>query len=62
MILFDCILAWLTSKQTFNACSIRNPVVDLNAMFAVTEIPDWVIYEVIYYYFSQMYLFNSDHW
>ena len=39
-------LAWLTSKGTFDACSIRNPVVDLNAMYAVTEIPDWVIYEV----------------
>ena len=38
--------AWVTSKTNFDACSIRNPVVDLNAMFAVTEIPDWVIYEV----------------
>lgn len=56
------ILAWLTSKETFDACSIRNPVVDLNAMFAVTEIPDWVIYEVIYYYSSQIYEFDSDHW
>lgn len=54
--------AWLTSKETFDACSIRNPVVDLNAMFAVTEIPDWVIYEVIYYYSSQIYEFDSDHW
>ena len=53
------ILAWLTSKETFDACSIRNPVVDLNAMFAVTEIPDWVIYEVIYYYSSQIYEFDS---
>ena len=47
-------LAWLTSKGKFDACSIRNPVVDLNAMFAVTEIPDWVIYEVILLYFYQI--------
>ena len=36
---------WLSSLEQFSACSIRNPVVNLNSMYAVTDIPDWIIYE-----------------
>jgi len=39
--------AWITaSGRHFAACAIRNPVVNLNSMYAVTDIPDWCFYEM----------------
>jgi len=50
---------WLSSLMELNACSIRNPVVNLNSMYSVTDIPDWVIYEVYGKKYKPGYVLNQ---